>query len=337
MQSGGISFFASKYGWGCDNVVNFEIVTASGDILNVNYESYPDLYWALRGGGSNFGIVTRFDLETFPQGDVFAGDIIFPYVQSEAVISAFAKFADTPDSKAATWIVIASNEGHKMLSVLTMYGEPEPKPEVFEELRSIPSIVDLAKVRTLTDMTLQVGGSSPKGDRQMYWTHTFRFERDFIAWFAEMFFEELEPIAGKYEGHKPFPVIQIITRESVARMSRNGGNCLPLKEEDAPFMNIIFSCSWKNDGDDEPVIGLIARVMGKAAEEGKKRGLFIEYVYMNYASEYQDVLKSYGEENYGKLRAIAEKYDPSAVFQKLMPGYFKFGGAPRTEGPRIGK
>ncbi len=56
---GGISWFSGRRGWALDGVKNYEVVVASGEILDVNLESYPDLYWALRGGGNNFGIVTR--------------------------------------------------------------------------------------------------------------------------------------------------------------------------------------------------------------------------------------------------------------------------------------
>lgn len=62
---GGVSFFSGEYGWACDNVYNYQVVTANGEIIDVNYDSeYSDLYWALRGGGNNFGLVTRFDLYT---------------------------------------------------------------------------------------------------------------------------------------------------------------------------------------------------------------------------------------------------------------------------------
>jgi FAD/FMN-containing dehydrogenase len=56
---GGISWYSGRHGWACDGVKNYEVVVASGEILEVNQETYPDLYWALRGGGNNFGVVTR--------------------------------------------------------------------------------------------------------------------------------------------------------------------------------------------------------------------------------------------------------------------------------------
>ncbi|KAF5875551.1 putative fad binding domain protein [Botrytis fragariae] len=73
VSEGGISFLSQRYGWGSDNVRNFEIVFSNGTLANVNAHDNPDLYWALRGGGNNFGIVTRFDLQTYPQGPAWGG------------------------------------------------------------------------------------------------------------------------------------------------------------------------------------------------------------------------------------------------------------------------
>ncbi|TGO27245.1 hypothetical protein BPAE_0045g00440 [Botrytis paeoniae] len=73
LLGGGISFLSQRYGWGSDNVRNFEIALSNGTIANTNAHNNPDLYWALRGGGNNFGIVTRFDLQTYPQGPAWGG------------------------------------------------------------------------------------------------------------------------------------------------------------------------------------------------------------------------------------------------------------------------
>ncbi|KAE9375878.1 FAD-binding domain-containing protein [Stipitochalara longipes BDJ] len=73
LLGGGISSLSRKYGWASDNVRNYEIVLANGSIANINYKSHPDLYWALRGGAGNFGIVTRFDLEAYELGPIWGG------------------------------------------------------------------------------------------------------------------------------------------------------------------------------------------------------------------------------------------------------------------------
>ena len=123
-------------------------------------------------------------------------------------------------------------------------------------------------------------------------------------------------------------LLQVYTKEAVALMQRNGGNCLPLSEDEAPYLNVMIPSAWEHAKDDDLVFGVVKRVFDLAVEEGKRRGLYVDFIYMNYASAHQDVLKGYGKENYDRLKAISVKYDPNGVFQKLMPGYFKFGGAP---------
>ena len=108
-------FFASARGWACDNIRNYELVTASGEILDVNHKSYPDLFWALRGGGKSFGIVTHFDYETFAQEDVFAGSSLYAFEHRDAVVKAFTSAANNSDPKLATWLSAALHEGQKAL------------------------------------------------------------------------------------------------------------------------------------------------------------------------------------------------------------------------------
>jgi FAD/FMN-containing dehydrogenase len=89
---GGISHFSNKRGWACDNVASFQLVTASGIAINVSPTSYADLYWALRGGGNNFGIVTNFKLVTFPLGQMWGGQRIYTEDKFPAILDALHHF-----------------------------------------------------------------------------------------------------------------------------------------------------------------------------------------------------------------------------------------------------
>lgn len=105
---GGISHFSNKLGWACDNVESYELVTASGQAINVTVKSYPDLYWALRGGGNNFGIVTNFKLAAFPSTQMWGGSRYYLEDQFPGVLDAIYNFAVTESDKdldAAEFIV----------------------------------------------------------------------------------------------------------------------------------------------------------------------------------------------------------------------------------------
>ena len=94
-----INFFANKIGWACDNVASYEVVTASGVIVTATPTSFADLYWALRGGGSNFGIVTNFKLDAFPLGKMWGGQRIYTENNFPALLDAIYSFATTKSSQ----------------------------------------------------------------------------------------------------------------------------------------------------------------------------------------------------------------------------------------------
>ena len=73
LLAGGVNFYGNQVGWSCNSVVNYEVVLADGSVVQANKTSYSDLFWALKGGSSNFGLVTRFDLETIKSPKVWAG------------------------------------------------------------------------------------------------------------------------------------------------------------------------------------------------------------------------------------------------------------------------
>lgn len=109
---------------------------------------------------------------------------------------------------------------------------------------------------------------------------------------------------------------------------KNGGNPLGLRTEDGPYYIIEISVRWDNEQDDERVYQMASSVLEKVKAQAVSEGVQNDWVYMNYASKFQDVVSSYGAGNKAALKKIASKYDPTQVFQKLQPGYFKLDRAP---------
>lgn len=115
---GGISFFSNKRGWACDNVDSYDVITASGVVVTASSTKFPDLYWALRGGGNNFGIVTNFKLRAFPLGNMWGGMRVFTESNIAAVLDAQYKFATTGSSQDtdAAFIVVRVSLPRKLFS-----------------------------------------------------------------------------------------------------------------------------------------------------------------------------------------------------------------------------
>lgn len=105
LVSGGLSFLHPSQGMGCDNIRGYQVVNADGKILEVNQKTHADLFWALRGGGNNFGVVTRFDVETVNHNNFWGGGINYQISQLKPLMEAYNRLAqpETQDPKATTW------------------------------------------------------------------------------------------------------------------------------------------------------------------------------------------------------------------------------------------
>lgn len=137
MTGGGISFLSPDKGFACDHVLNFEVVLASGEIVNANATSNPDLFLALKGGQNNFGIVTRFDLQTFPQGPVWGGRTFYAPSAAEDLVEAYTDFKlQEYDPYGAGWVTVGYNHtsGNFTPTTTLWYSKPEKKPGGFKVL-----------------------------------------------------------------------------------------------------------------------------------------------------------------------------------------------------------
>ncbi|KAK7547083.1 hypothetical protein IWX49DRAFT_108306 [Phyllosticta citricarpa] len=327
---GGISFFSGLYGWACDNVVNYELVTGSGVVLQVNETSYPDLYWSLRGGGNNFGVVTRFDLSTFPQGLMWGGGQLHKISQRSAIIDAFAQFGahGEQDPKAGLILSFAWAGGHYFAKLDMQYADPISSPPVFENFTSIPDpLSNTTIIRTLSNLTVEFNESNPSGLRETYWASAYKLDRDLIDAVLDIYMDEIDMLVN-VSGIVPACTLQVITSPQLSHMSKRGGNALGLSEADGPLLLMNLNNMWNNAADDYAVMRASSNIVERVNARAAAMGVDHRYVYQNYASQYQDVIASYGPENQLKLMAVAAYYDPTGVFQTLQPGYFKLDGAP---------
>jgi hypothetical protein len=149
-----------------------KVVFADGTIRDVSYATYPDLYFALRGGGNNFGIVTRFDLVTFPQGDMWAGSETFLYSNATATAlnTAFQNLnINSPsDPYAQAILAYAYFQPYELFVIASdlQYGKPIANPPIFSNFTTIPgAIASTLRITNLTSLVSEFAASNPDGFR----------------------------------------------------------------------------------------------------------------------------------------------------------------------------
>ncbi|KAF1837317.1 FAD-binding domain-containing protein [Decorospora gaudefroyi] len=325
---GGISHHSNIYGLACDNVASYEVVTASGIVLKVTPTRFSDLYWALRGGGNNFGVVTRFGLETVPQGLMWGGTRVHLPPQYPDLIDAFATMAQsaTADPKSVQILSFAMTAGNPAGQIQLEYLEPVDEtnpPPILKKYLSIPPIAASTMNRTLANDTVMLTNQMPGGHRYAFWSGTWKLNRDFMAWMQARHQQHVAPLTD--QGSLTF---QAFTTPALTQMSKKGGNALGLSPADGPLMHTLLYMVWDDAAKDTQLNRAALDFMDAAKEEAKTRGLYNRFLYLNYAGPYQNVVPSYGDANLAKLKSIAKKYDPTAVFEKLQPGGYKLEGAP---------
>ncbi|OTA90108.1 hypothetical protein M434DRAFT_14142 [Hypoxylon sp. CO27-5] len=334
---GGISFFSGQCGMTCDNIISYEIVLGSGEILIVDSKTNADLFWALRGGGGNFGVITQFVAQTFEQGPMWGGTLAWEMVSSkgpliDAMIS-YAEKGSNEDPKGALIQSFAYAQMQQMWISATMVHHSDPQspgrhPEVFDDFLAIENAFrDTTRSTSHSNHTIEIDAANPIGLRQSYWVFTTYVDKQLAVEILDIFEEEVNQIKN-FTGMVPALVYQIITVPQLKAMLRNGGNTLGIGGGKRPLFLVQLTVMWMFKSDDEAVLTAMYNVLSRSQELARARGLYHPFLYMNYASQFQDPIASYGTENKARLIEVSKGYDPDSVFQNLNSGYFKLMGPP---------
>lgn len=212
---GGVSFFSNIYGFGCDNVASYRVVTGTGEIVTASPSQNADLYWALRGGGNNFGIVVDFELETIPLpgGEMWGGTRVVTEEQFPDVVDAFVDLIDDSpsDPNAGTWVAWLINEGVKIAPVELWYAKPDgSNASIFDNYNKLTAVSDTTQRTTLANYTLRVQQGNPYGFRECYYVMSIKASRVVAHAATDIFFEEAASVQD-VAGANPVMVWQAVT------------------------------------------------------------------------------------------------------------------------------
>ncbi|KAH8891930.1 oxidoreductase FAD-binding protein [Thozetella sp. PMI_491] len=320
---GGINFLSRRHGFACDNIYGYEVVLASGEIVYATASSYSDLWLALKGGSNNFGIVTRFDVPTFPLGTMLGGSLSFNYTTAtlDAHAKAFSQFMDPQNFDDAADMGVALvfiSGGIYALGDSLFYVKPIEDPPVYQPFTSIPGLVQNGlKLADVGEIVLDSPGVlSPDASRAI--DIVYSFKNADAALYSELFqtWEDGTKALPDIEG---LQLVLLIQTHPVT----NGTNSLGLPPGEKDLVMSVLTAAYTNAADDEAVQKGMQDIIDKHVEVLTKQGLYIPFQYLNYADSSQDPIAGYGPEVKTRLQAVSKKYDPHGVFQSMVPGGFK--------------
>ena len=275
------------------------------------------------------GLVTKFNLYTIPSPKMRGGARVFTQDHFPDVLGAFVKVVhDAPrDPYAQYYIAFVSAKGVNIASAELTYSKDVADPAIFKPFRSIPAVSDTTASKTLIEQCDEINSMNPVGLREVYWAIAVQLNEEFANWVVDHFFSVL-PQVSHVKGVNPALIYQAVTEPMLKNMSKYGGNALGLAPAKGPVHLLHISCWWADASDDETIYRFVNNFWNTVTSKAKDMGIYNRWIYMNYASQFQDVIASYGDQNKGRLQSIAAKYDPKGIYQTLQPGYFKLNGAP---------
>ncbi|KAF5382383.1 hypothetical protein D9757_009809 [Collybiopsis confluens] len=337
LLGGGIGFLSAEHGFGSDNVVNYEVVLSNGSIVHANSASHPSLYWALKMGSTNYGIVTRFDMMTYAQGPVWGGSQFYSIEQAPKLLDKLVKFTEKLDSdpKAFWGLSMAWNPATKDYIIWTLqtYLKPEPYPSpLWDDFAAMVNdsttepLVDMMGIKNLVDITEEFQDADPgKHGRSRWLSMTYRPNARFHLDLHTKGIELFEPYHDHPGVHWAVSIQPIPKRFASGRASlTNGGNPSCLQEGNGDLWVMLITTDWLDPADDEVMNSNAETLLKWAEDEARRRGLFHSFIYPNYASGSQSVIeRSTDPEALRMIQEIKRVYDPNRILDKLWHGGFK--------------
>jgi FAD/FMN-containing dehydrogenase len=299
---GGIGWLMPLAGLTCDNLVAAEVVTADGSVALAGDGGDPELLWALRGGGGNFGVVTRFSYRLGPVGPIFGGFLRYPVAAAADVLARVERMiAEHPTATMPTLTIRRNPDLGPVISLLLGIvdgSDPEPILAILRD--GLPRVFD--DVGPMTYPQLQaITGLIPFGMRHYWKGHFLRdLDGDTLAAVAEAAIAD--PVG------QSFVLIEGIV--GAARTEPEGGAAFGQR---AARWNASALAIWESPNDDDAAVRWARRVADRLAGASLSGGGYVNYSPVDETAE--RVQATYGAERWNRLVAVKRRYDPDNVFR----------------------
>jgi FAD/FMN-containing dehydrogenase len=313
---GGIGWLSRPYGLTCDQFVSLELVLASGEVIEVNKESHPDLLWALRGGGGNFGVVTRFTLKSYKFGPKMRiGAALYDVNGAAAALREYARIYPTL-SRTVGWHAALKPKmvklpfvpdhlvGKRIVMFITMWLGDAEDPAGIEMVNRLNCVG--SPVQTAMTVMPFAQGVQRIIDHEFADGHRYYTKEAHVATLAP---EAIDKLVAFWQAMPMDGEVEIIGL---------GGAIADVAEADSAFSNrgyqmwLNFAMSWDDAAKDKEYMEM-TRACVKSLTPWTGQGI---YSNMLNPDENDRVVEAYGgAEKYARLGAVKAKYDPDNLFR----------------------
>ncbi len=310
---GGVGHLRRKHGLSIDNLVSVDIVTADGTLNRASATENEDLFWAVRGAGSNFGVVTSFEFTAHPVGPmVMVGAVFYPQEEGRTILPAWRDYmASAPEelsSLALFWNVPPhepfppEHHGKPVLIVAAAYsGSPEDGEPVVQPLRELAEpLVDLSGPWPWLGLQSGFDALFPKGEFR-YWKSRA------LAELPEAAIDEIAEFASR----RPTPITDIVVWHHGGAMSRVGETETAYAGREASFL-VTGEVSWRDASQNDEAIAW-GREFWAAMEKHSTGGVYLNFP--GLGEEKEELVKAGYGVNYERLATLKAKYDPENLFR----------------------
>jgi hypothetical protein len=304
---GGIGWLQRRYGLACDNLRAAQVVTADGQVI----EADADLLWGLRGGGGNFGIVTRFDFDLHPVSTVLGGLLMFPFERAEQVLCAFREWAvDAPDEVS---LLVAINcappepfvpahlVGQRVVFLVGCWcGDITAGEAALAPLRACSPVVDLFGEIPYPTLQAMLDDGAPRGLRNY-------FRGGYVADLSD----EVIAAVLEHAARMRSPMSQIHVHQMGGAVARVDTGSSSFSGREAGYTYNLIG-TWTEPVEDAVHIGAVRAASAALAALSTGRS----YVNFNGDTDVDLVRIAYGDAIYDRLARLKRHYDPSNLFRR---------------------
>ena len=302
---GGLGWLMGKYGLALDNLRSVELVTADGNIVRASQEEAPDLFWALRGGGGNFGVATAFEFQLHPVGPMVTGGIIaYPFDRARDVLKFFRdRTAALPDEHMIFGGLIHAPDGSgtKLAAMVTCHcGSPGEGEKAMRPLKQFGApVVDALGPMPYAQLNSMLDAAYPKGALN-YWKSSF---------LSQLSDQAIDTMIACF-ARCPTPMGQLLMEHFHGAATRVGVSDTAFPHRSDGY-NFLVLCEWMNPVDNNRCIAWARETYAEM------QPFFAAARYVNYLGDDETgepVATAYGP-NYRRLQQIKAKYDPKNFFR----------------------